>query len=344
MKKKVSLKDIAQKVGVSIALVSYVLNNKKQGRISEEISKKIRETALKLNYRPNQIAKSLKTNKTNTIGLVVADIANPFSANLARIIEDEAEKNDYTVIVGSSDEKEERSKRIINVMLDRQVDGIIFAPAEKDQPLLRYLQKSKVPFVLIDRYFSDLKLNYIAVNNHEASFTGVEHLVNAGCTRIGFVGFKTTLSHLQDRKKGYMAALKKHNIPVNKQYVKEVPINTSAEEVWQAIEELLSLPEPVDAIFFASNKVSTLGLKYINKSGLKVPGDLKIVSFDQSDATDLFYATLTHIRQPLDEMGQMAVRTLIELMNKPKKITQLHLPAKLVIGESTARRKTKTGQ
>jgi LacI family transcriptional regulator len=335
MKKKVSLKDIAQKVGVSIALVSYVLNNKKQGRISEEVSKKIRETALKLNYRPNQIAKSLKTSKTNTIGLVVADIANPFSSTLARIIEDEAEKNDYTVIVGSSDEKEERSKRIINVMLDRQVDGIIFAPAENDQPLIQYLQKSKVPFVLIDRYFPDLKVNYVAVNNSEASFTGVDHLYNAGCRRIGFVGFRTTLFHLQDRKKGYLAALKKHGIAVNRSLIREVPIDTTAEEVKEAIKALLSLSEPADAIFFASNKVSTLGLKYINKLGLKVPGDLKILSFDQSDATDLFYATLTHIRQPLEEMGQIAVQTLLEIMSKPKKITQIHLPAKLVVGEST---------
>jgi LacI family transcriptional regulator len=335
MKKKVSLKDIAQKVGVSIALVSYVLNNKKQGRISEEISKKIRDTAQKLNYRPNQIAKSLKTNKTNTIGLVVADIANPFSSTIARIIEDEAEKNNYTVIVGSSDEKEERSKRIINVMLDRQVDGIIFAPAANDQPLIEYLQKSKVPFVLIDRYFPGLKVNYVAVNNTEASFTGVEHLVMAGCRTIGFIGFKTTLSHLQDRKKGYQSALKKNGITANKSWIKEVPIDTSAEEVKEAIKALLALPKPIDALFFASNKVSTLGLKYINRLGIKVPDDLKILSFDQSDATDLFYATLTHIRQPLDEMGKVAVQTLVELMTKPKKITQIHLPAKLVIGQST---------
>ena len=335
MKKKVSLKDIAQKVGVSIALVSYVLNNKKQGRISEEISKKIRDTAQKLNYRPNQIAKSLKTNKTNTIGLVVADIANPFSSTIARIIEDEAEKNNYTVIVGSSDEKEERSKRIINVMLDRQVDGIIFATAANDQSLIEYLQKSKVPFVLIDRYFPGLKVNYVAVNNTEASFTGVEHLVMAGCRRIGFIGFKTTLSHLQDRKKGYQSALKKNGITVSKSWIKEVPIDTSAEEVKEAIKALLALPEPIDALFFASNKVSTLGLKYINRLGIKVPDDLKILSFDQSDATDLFYATLTHIRQPLDEMGKVAVQTLVELMTRPKKITQIHLPAKLVIGQST---------
>jgi LacI family transcriptional regulator len=140
---------------------------------------------------------------------------------------------------------------------------------------------------------------------------------------------------LQDRKKGYQSALKKNGITVSKSWIKEVPIDTSAEEVKEAIKALLALPEPIDALFFASNKVSTLGLKYINRLGLKVPNDLKILSFDQSDATDLFYATLTHIRQPLDEMGKVAVQTLVELMTRPKKITQIHLPAKLVIGQST---------
>src|SRR6476469_3766675 len=139
MKKKVSLKDIAQKVGVSIALVSYVLNNKKQGRISEEISKKIRDTAQKLNYRTNQIAKSLKTNKTNTIGLIVADISNPFYSALARIIEDEAEKYNYTVIFGSSDENLKKSEKLIDIFLNRQVDGLIYAASENSEAQLEDL-------------------------------------------------------------------------------------------------------------------------------------------------------------------------------------------------------------
>ena len=122
MKKKVSLKDIAERVGVSITLVSYVLNNRFKDRINKEVAQKIRDTAEKLNYRPNHIAKSLKTKKTYTLGLVVADIANPFFSSLARIIEDEAEKYNYTVIFGSSDESAELSKKLVNVFLDHQVD------------------------------------------------------------------------------------------------------------------------------------------------------------------------------------------------------------------------------
>src|SRR5205085_9380454 len=125
MIKKPSLKDIAQKVGVSTALVSYVLNNQKEGRIGKEVAQKIRDTATELNYRTNQIAKSLKTNKTFTIGLIVADISNPFSSGLARKIEEEADRNNYTVIFGSSDENAIRSNKLIDTFLNRQVDGLI---------------------------------------------------------------------------------------------------------------------------------------------------------------------------------------------------------------------------
>ena len=121
MGKKVSLKDIAKEVGVSTALVSYVLNNLKEGRISKEIALRIREVAHQLNYRPNQIAKSLKTSKTFTLGLIVADISNPFSSTLARIVEDEANKFNYTVIFGSSDENQQKSAKVIDTLLNRQV-------------------------------------------------------------------------------------------------------------------------------------------------------------------------------------------------------------------------------
>jgi LacI family transcriptional regulator len=208
MEKRISLKDIANKVGVSTALVSYVLNNKKENRISKDVAQKIRDTARLLNYRPNQIAKSLKTAKTFTIGLIVADIANVFFSTLARIIEDEAEKNKYTVIFGSSDEMAERSQKLIDILLDRQVDGLIIAPAENSEPQIKKLQESGIPLVLIDRYFPSLKVNYVGVNNYEAAYQCGVHLLATGRKRIGVLGFKTTLLHLQDRKKGFLKALR----------------------------------------------------------------------------------------------------------------------------------------
>lgn len=336
MIKKVSLKDIAEKVGVSIALVSYVLNNKKEGRIGKEISEKIRTTAKKMNYRPNLVAKSLKSNRTKTIGLIVADIANPFSSNIARIIEDEAEKNGYTVIFGSSDEKVERFERLLEVFMDRQVDGFIIAPVAQSEKHIETLQKNKVPFVLIDRYFPDLKVNGIMIDNFKASYDAVMHLIETGCKRIGIVAFKTSLLHLKDRKRGYKAALKKGGILLSNDYIKEVAIDiTTGEEVNKAINDLLSLPDKADAILFASNKISTIGLKYLNGLKLKIPEELSVVSFDQSDAAEVFYAPVTHIHQPLQDIGQQAVKRLLESFDNDKQMAQLQLQAKLVIRKST---------
>lgn len=338
MKKKVSLKDIAAKVGVSTALVSYVLNNKREGRISKEIAGKIREVAEKMHYRPNQIAKSLKTNKTLTIGLIVADIANPFSSQLARIIEDEAELNNYSVIIGSSDEKKDKQQKLVNLLLDRQVDGIILAPAEYTEEQVKQLKEASIPFVLIDRYIPGMDTSYVIIDNFKAAFNGVTHLIEAGYKKIGLIAFDTTLINLSERTRGYKDALKKDSITVHKNYIREVAVDiTTEEEVIKAIRELLSDKEPVDAIFFASNKVSTYGLKYLNTLDIKVPGELGILSFDQSDAAFLFYSPLTHIRQPLHEMGQLAVRILLEAINDSKFTRQEVLEATLVIGKSTIR-------
>jgi LacI family transcriptional regulator len=237
MKKRISLKDIAQLVGVSTALVSYVLNNQKENRIGKEVAQKIRDTAKKLNYRPNQIAKSLKTNKTFTIGLIVADIANAFFSTLARIIEDEAEKNKYTVIFGSSDEKADRSQKLIDVLLDRQVDGLIVAPAEGSEDQLKLLQQRGFPLVLIDRYFPALDVNYVGVNNYEAAYQCAVHLLQTGRKRIGMIGFKTSLLHLQDRKKGFLKALKDNGIAVSKSQLCEVALDATKEEVESSIQQ-----------------------------------------------------------------------------------------------------------
>lgn len=335
MEKRVSLKDIAAKVGVSTALVSYVLNNQKEGRISKEVAQKIRAVAQKLNYRPNHIAKSLKTNKTFTIGLMVADIANPFFAFLARIIEDEAEKNGYTVIFASSDEKAERSQKLIDTLLDRQVDGIIIAPTEKTETQIRSLQEQSFPLVLIDRYFPKLAVNYVGVKNYEAAYQCAAHLIATGRHCIGFIGFKTSLHHLQDRKKGFLKALKNEGINVLAAQIKEVPLSAGKEEIEAVMQQLLFGSAPVDAVFFSSNKLSTIGLKYINNLPLRVPNDVAICSFDESDATDLFYASLTHVRQPLQAIGKQAVRLLLKNIGKEKQIEQVYLNAELIIGKST---------
>ena len=331
---KVSLKDIAKKAGVSTALVSYVLNNQKTDRINKETARKIKEIALKLNYRGNFIAKSLKTKKTFIFGLIVADISNPFFSSLARIIEDEAEKNGYTVIIGSSDENVERSKKLIDVLLDHQVDGLIIAPTEGSESQIIQLQKTKIPFILVDRIFPRLKTSYVIIDNYQAAYRATNHIINTGCSRIGIITFKTTLGNLTERKKGFIDALRSNKIGLNKKWIKEISIHDPEHQVKKAIEELLSLPNPVNAILFTNNILSTLGLVYINSLTIRVPADIAIVSFDQSVASELFYAPVTHIKQPLQDLGQRATNALLEKINNDKTVA-ITLKSELVIGKST---------
>lgn len=335
MQKKVSLKDIARKVGVSTALVSYVLNNQKENRIGKEVAQKIRKAAQELNYHTNQIARSLKTKRTNTIGLIVADISNPFFSTLARIIEDEAAKNKYTVLFGSSDESAQKMDKLIHLLLNHQVDGFIIAASESSEEQITYLLKHHIPFVLIDRYFPALEASYVAIDNYKAAYAVVNHFIDEGSNRVGLISYQSSLFHLQERKRGYSAALKENTAASKKAWIKEIHLSSDNAAVEKAIDTLLSLPEPVEAILFASNKLSTWGLKYLNSLRIKVPDDLAVASFDESDAADLFYAPLTHIKQPLEAMGQAATQSLLKSISQKAEIISINMEAALVVRSSS---------
>jgi LacI family transcriptional regulator len=329
VKKKILLKDIAKEVGVSTALVSYVLNNKNENRIGKEVATKIRTVAKALNYQPNQIAKSLKTQKTYTLGLIVADIANPFSSQLARIIEDEAKKQGYTVIFGSSDENLEKSNDLIKVLFNRQVDGFIIAAVENSEDLIQELDNTGVPFILVDRYFADKNFNYIVIDNYKATFEATQYLLAQNRKNIAFISYHTQLFHLEERKRGYEAALA---LAQKTSIVKCVNRENSQIAVKNAIDELLNSETPIDAIFFSNNLLAIHGLKYLKNTSVDIPLKMGIVAFDETDAFDLFHTPITYIRQPLEEIGQLATTHLLDFLKEGKKLIQIKLQAELKIG------------
>lgn len=332
MQKKTSLKDIAQLVGVSTALVSYVLNNRKEGRISREVAQKIRAAAAALNYRPNQAARSLRSSKTLTIGLIVADIANPFSASLARIIEDEADLQGYTVIFGSSDENPEKFNKLLEALLNRQVDGLILSPPQNSEKALQALVEQKTPFVLLDRYFSSITADTICLDNHAATNAAVQHLLQQQKTRIGMIAYRTTLEHLQDRKNGYIDALKTAAIPFNPSFLKEIDIVVTEEAVEQAINELLLLQEPPEAIICASNLIATKALKLLRWKYRNTSSLPEILGFDETDLFHFVDPPLTYIRQPLVEMGRKATHLLLEQMNDRSERARVFVKGELITG------------
>ena len=336
MFKRTSLKDIAQRVGVSVALVSYVLNNQKQGRISKEIAQKIRETAALLNYRPNQIARSLKTNKTYTIGLIVADISNPFSSGLARIIEDEADQQGYTVIFGSSDESAHKCEKLIGTFVNRQVDGLIMAPPEGAEAQIEQLKKNEMPFVLVDRYYPEIDSNWVSLDNYASTYQAVQHLAANSCKNIGMLNYDSPLFHLQERKRGFLEAVE-HVSGNSVASLKEVSIRNDQQEIKTALSALLQSDRRVDALVFGANRLAISGLKYISTLPLKIPDDLAIVGFDETESFDFFYSPLTYIRQPLRQMGRAAVHMLLDDIKIKGKTVHIVMNPELVIRESSVR-------
>ncbi len=337
MKKRVSIKDIAEKVGVSTALVSYVLNGKeREARVGEEIAAKVRKVAAEMNYQPNLIARGLKFGRTNTIGLIVADISNPFFATLARSIELEAQKNGYTVLFGSSDEQLDKSQNLINTFLNRQVDGLIITPVAGSQSQIEELKTKGVKFVLMDRGFKDVETNVVVTDNHEAMYSAVKLLTEKGYRRIGMIAYDTPLTHMQDRIQGYKDALKKAGIKFRSEWLKKVPYLNYKEHVEDAIAQMLKHGDEVDALVFATNSISVQALKVIHSRGVKVPNDLRIISFDESDTFEFFYSTITYIKQNLNEISEKAVQLLVKNINTTTtKTAKVIVPSSIVLGQSS---------
>ncbi|HEY3370364.1 MAG TPA: substrate-binding domain-containing protein [Prolixibacteraceae bacterium] len=334
MGKRISLKDIAGKVGVSTALVSYVMNGlEKEKRVGPEIVIKIKEVARELNYKPNQIARSLRKGSTNTIGLIVADIANPFFGQLARIIEDEAARHHYTVIIGSSDENSIKSASLIETFLDRQVDGFIIVPSEGCDREIESLVKKEIPVVLLDRFLPAVKTSYIALDNFKATYEAVNHLVSNGYQRIAFIAYQSSLIHMQERIRGYRQAMK-DNLMEEAIQVKELLYNRVKEDMTKGISELLDGNQKPDALLFATNALSISGLYAIKNHNIKVPEELAIIGFDGNEAFDFFYSPLTYIEQPIEKMGKESVRILMNQIKGSHEIIQIELPHQLILRES----------
>lgn len=333
--KKVNLKDIAEYVGVSTALVSYVLNGQAvEKQVNKLTAERITKAAQKFNYQPNQIAKSLKTQKTHTIGLVVADINFRFSTGITRSIEEEAKKNNYTVIYGSSNESAEKFAKLINVMVNHRVDGLILVPTEGSESEIEILRRSGIPFVLIDRHFPGIQCNYIALDNYKAAYNATCYLIDKGHKKIAFVNYRTTFFHLLERNRGYLNALENRGIEFNQSWLQLIDNGDGENNVAANLDEVVGGKEPCDAVFFATDTLTINGLKYFNKKKWSVPEKISVLSFDESDAFDLFYTPITFSKQPLVEMGSLAVNNLIKIMDGDDKLKQVSLEARLVSGTS----------
>ncbi|HOQ57437.1 MAG TPA: LacI family DNA-binding transcriptional regulator [Bacteroidales bacterium] len=338
-KKKVSLKDIAQAVGVSSALVSMVLNGKaKQYGIGEEATRKVLAKAKELNYQPNIMARGLRSGRSRLLGLVVADISNPFFATLAREIERAASERGYTVIYGSSDEKPEHLSKLMNTLANQGVDGIIVVPCENSEELIADLYLQKYAMVLVDRYFPKINTLSVSLDNAEACKNVTRHLLSQGYKKIGFVSYESELLHMTERVRGYCEAMQEAGLK-NSINVLKLPQDKYQETMLQVFEQ--HQIKNLEALIFSNNSLTIQGLYVLKQLKVRIPEDLAVFGFDGGDVFDLYCPAISYVRQPVEEMGRKAVTVLIDQLEseKPGEIKRYVLKSDLVIAESSLKKK-----
>lgn len=312
---RVSIKNIAEKVGVSNAAVSLVLNGKeKEGRISKEVAEKIRKTAKEMNYRPNTAARGLRTGKTKTIGLIVADISNPFFSKLARYIENAAGENGYQVMFGSSDESKMKFTKQAHLFIEKSVDGVIVAPPAESEDVIMQFLSNGVPIVLVDRVLPALPVSSVQVDNVSAAYQLTSELIKDGCRRIGFMGYDMKLSNIQGRYEGYCKALVEAGISVEQGLVQAVEFEDFESHISTSLENLLA--KDVDSIVFATNRVGVQSL--IQLKEMRKDLNLKFASIDNPDEYKLSAITTLCVEQPIEALGRRALEILLNKITNPK--------------------------
>ncbi|MBI9033078.1 MAG: LacI family DNA-binding transcriptional regulator [Bacteroidales bacterium] len=335
--KKITLTDIARELGVSKTLVSLVLNGKGNANaINKDTQKKVLQKAQELNYKPNQVARGLRMGITNTIGLLVADISNPFYARIARIIEHHADIEGYSLIVCSSDEDEERELKLIRMLTNRQVDGIIMASTLQDPATIEQLINQKFPIVLFDRYFKNLDCNYVGVDNTDAALQAVSLLIRKGHRNIGFLTLTPDyISSLQDRKQGYTMALENAGISQQEKLILELDYRDVKKKHYNQIKEFIIKNNEISAIFTTNNSLAVGCIDAIKELGLQIPEDISLITFDDVELFKYISPALSSIAQPVEDIGKTAVSILLnQLKSGEAQCIKQELQANLIIRES----------
>lgn len=329
--KRVSLETISKELGVSKTLISFVLNGKaEEMKISPIMVEKVLKKVKELNYKGNPMARALRTGKSNTIGLIVADISNSFYSRLARSIEDEASKNKYHVIFGSSDENDKKSSELINLFYDRRIDGLIISPTRGDMDNLVSLQNRGFPIVLLDRYFLNVKSNIVVANNLGGAYDIVKRLIKRGNRKIGYVTHRTRSSVVELRFKGYIKALKEFEIELDNNIIKNVEHANNKEEIRMVVKDMIENND-IDAIFFFSNVLALEGGRIVRDFNRKVKKNIDIGCFDSSSHLELLEIPFISAVQQVEELGRMSMELLLLQIKSDSQINQKRVvKAKLV--------------
>lgn len=314
--KKLRIKDIANDLNISKTAVSFILNGKaEEKRISDELVERVEKYIREVGYRPSPIARGLRTGKSNIIGLMVESISDPFFATIARLIENEAYKEGYRIIYCSTDNDTEKTKELINVLKDRNVDGYIISPPPGVEKEVNELIKAGMPVVMFDRYLPKVKTDYVVIDNEPSAESATSYLIKQGYSNIGFITFSSSLTQMKGRLKGYKNALRQEGL---KPYVLEIDFTPEERVMVQKVREFLQAHPKLDAVLFGAIQAGSCGLKAMTQLKLKVPDDLAVISFDDHDIFELFATPVTAIAQPIEKIAHKVIGLLLDRLDAEK--------------------------
>lgn len=337
----VTIKDIAKALGFSTSTVSRALRDSYE--ISQETKALVLECAEKLHYKPNPVALSLKERKTRSIGVIVCEIANIFFAQIIDGIESISYDRGYNVMITQSHESIEREIANLNFLASRSVDGLLVSLSTEtnDMSHFKALHDRGMPIVFFDRITNEIKTHMVVLDNFKAAYEATEHLIQNGYKKIAALTGSEFLSTTNERLAGHREALTANGLTVDPQFVKHCFYGGMDRlEIDDAINKLYTAKEKPDAIFCTSDTLTTGCLSTLIRRRMRIPEDVALAGFSNTQFGELFSPPLTVVRQPATDMGRAATELLIQLIESKRPVTDFEkrvLSPVLIMRQSSAK-------
>ncbi|MFZ4678667.1 MAG: LacI family DNA-binding transcriptional regulator [Flavobacterium sp.] len=315
----ITLKQIAETLGISITTVSKALKNYPD--VSPKTRKAVLELAESLSYTPNSFAVNLRTKESRTIGLIIPEVVHHFFSNVINGIIDEAEKNGYLVIILQSNESLELEKKQVELLMNKRVDGIIMSLSNEsnDDEHIKEILRKEVPFVMFDKISKLIPCSKVIINDQKAAFNAVEHLIQKGCRKIAHIRGPVNPQNAIDRFLGYKKALEKNNIPFDTKLVYTCK-NVTFEEGLEFAKQIAIEHPDVDGIFVITDLVAVGVLAHFNEVCIKIPNQVKVIGFSNWFMSQVITPKLSTVDQPSFEMGVQSFKLLLEEINIKKEL------------------------
>jgi LacI family transcriptional regulator len=332
MARRPTMKDIAKETGFSLSTVSRALSNKPD--VDVQTYERIWDAARQMGYRPNKLARSLRLSATQTIGVIIADISNPYFGALVKGIEKEARGAGHSVILFDTDEDYSREEEAVTVMLEEQVAGVILTPTQRESGTVERLMGAGLPLVLASRRFSHIKTSYVVTDDLHGGLLATEHLIALGHERIGMINGPMHISSASERFGGYREALRRHGLPLQEAFIATGSV--SMEDGFKATTVLLERAPIPTAIFAFSDFVAFGVIKAIRENGLRVPEDVSVVGYDDNQFASCLETPLTTVHVPKEQLGMEAAQVLQRQIEGGQPLRQVELLVDLIERESTS--------